>query len=168
MRSTPSPWTMRRTVNIAPMPPPRRAITVPLKTCTRSFWPSRMRTWTSTWSPTWNSGTSFLRAASSTRALSRFFMAVTFLFHRLRWLVQALPSAAGLGLFASPAGDGRVIAAKQDLRDFHAAENARPSVLRILQAAWLAVGLLAGAGRVAQDAGHQPNHGINHHHGRHF
>ena len=37
VRSTPSPCTMRRTVNIARMPSPRLLITTPPKTCTRSF-----------------------------------------------------------------------------------------------------------------------------------
>ena len=60
-RSTPSPCTMRRTVNISRLPEPLRAITTPLKIWMRSFSPSRIRVCTSTVSPMANSGTSVLR-----------------------------------------------------------------------------------------------------------
>src|SRR5262245_41209671 len=65
---------MRRTVNISRTPSPRRAMAVPLYTWMRSFWPSRMRWWTSTVSPTWKSGRS-VRFSPSTRAMYLFRMA---------------------------------------------------------------------------------------------
>ena len=61
LRSTPSPATIRRTVNISRAPLPLRAITVPLKIWVRSLSPSRILVCTSTVSPISNWGTSALR-----------------------------------------------------------------------------------------------------------
>src|SRR2546421_1792988 len=108
-----------------------------------------MRTWTSTLSPISKRGMSFLAAAPSTRAINRFFMVITFL---LRGARRA--PAAGQGLFVPPAGDGLVIAAEQDLRDGHAAEDAGAGVLRVLQPAGVVVRFLRQALGVAEHARH--------------
>jgi len=66
MRSTPSPATMRRTVNISLRPWPLRAMTVPVKTWMRSLSPSTILQWTSTISPMRKKGTFFFRHLLST------------------------------------------------------------------------------------------------------
>src|SRR5262245_17800426 len=168
MRSTPSPCTMRRTVKVARMPSPRWAITRPEKICTRSFSPSRMRWCTSTWSPISNADRSVFSCVSSTRAMNLFFM-VPFLLGRGPLGSEARRrAAAGLGLFAAPAGDGLVVAAEQHLRHLHAAEDARPRVLRVLQPPRLGVRLLRQAGGVAQHARHVADDGVDHLHRRHL
>ena len=55
MRSTPSPITIRRTVNVSARPVPRRRITRPVKSWMRSLSPSGILVATSTVSPTWKS-----------------------------------------------------------------------------------------------------------------
>ena len=77
-RSTPSPCTMRRTVNVSRLPVPARAITTPVKIWMRSFSPSRMRQCTSTVSPISKCGTSSFRLDFSTR-------------FRICWLIGSLP-----------------------------------------------------------------------------
>src|SRR4051794_27817494 len=75
----------------------------------------------------------------STRATNLFFM-VGFLSCRV---VPGL--AARLGLLAAPPGDGRVVAAEQDVGHRHAAEFAGAGVLRVFQPPGLAVRLLGDA-----------------------
>ena len=145
------------------MPEPRRAITTPVNTWTRSFCPSRMRWWTSTWSPIWNCGTSFRAAASSTNMISLFFIVAS-----LPPLGTVAGPAAGLGLLLPPAGHRLVVAADQHVGHGHAAEDPRPGVLRVLQPARVAVGLLPHAVRVPQDAGHVADDRIDKDHGGHF
>src|SRR5205085_870497 len=77
----------------------------------------------------------------STRSINRFCIVRFLSLQRLVWLARAW-SAAGQGLFVSPASDGRMVAAQQDLGHLHAAEDTRPGVLRILQSARLVVRLL--------------------------
>src|SRR5436309_8306765 len=132
---------MRRTVNVSRIPSPRRAITTPLKTWVRSLVPSRMRWWTSTVSPISKPGTSFFAAAVSTRAISRFFMALTFLLVSVLTR-QARTPGPRQGLFRPPAGHLPVVAAQEHLGHLHAAEDARPGVLRVLQPAGVVVRLL--------------------------
>src|SRR5262245_20979774 len=69
VRSTPTPKLTLRTVNVAPAPEPRRAITTPSKTWTRSRLPSTTRTCTLTVSPGANSGTSSLIWVFSTTSV---------------------------------------------------------------------------------------------------
>ena len=58
-RSTPSPWLMRRTVNMSWIPAPLRAMTIPANIWTRSLSPSRTFVCTRTPSPTLKGGRSF-------------------------------------------------------------------------------------------------------------
>src|SRR5581483_2373469 len=184
MRSTPSPCTMRRTVNVERPPSPRIEITTPVYTCTRSFCPSRMRRWTSTVSPIWKSSrwrvssfstslpclsfsfTLYLTIDSicwpSTRATNLFVM-VGLLSYRI-----APGRAAGQRLLAAPFGDGRVVAAEQDVGHRHAAELAGARVLRVLQPPGLAVRFLDDAFRVAEHTGHISDYSIDHDHRRHL
>jgi hypothetical protein len=83
-RSTPSPATIRRTVNISRLPEPLRAMTTPLKIWIRSFSPSRIRVCTSTVSPIANVATSGLRLEASTWA-------------RIFWLMAGSLSLEGDG-----------------------------------------------------------------------
>src|SRR5437762_4446054 len=122
-----------------------------------------MRWWTSTWSPMRKSGMSFLMPASSTYAISLFFMVlVLFSVRSCRHRLGHAP-AANFGLFVSPAGYRLVIAAHQNLGHGHAAKEARPCVLRIFQPARYAMRLLVGTGCIAQDAGHKPYHAVDQH-----
>src|SRR5216684_3365040 len=70
VRSTPTPYEMRRTVNEARPPSPRRRITMPSKTCNRSFSPSTTLTCTRTVSPGANPARSFLSCAASTSRIA--------------------------------------------------------------------------------------------------
>src|SRR5262245_7278919 len=168
VRSTPSPCTMRRTVNISRMPSPRLLMTTPAKICTRSFSPSRMRWCTSTWSPMSNSATSFLSPGSSTRAISLFFMTFSFVLLTGFSLILFGPAAAGFGLLPPPFGDFRVIAAQQNLGHRHAAKFARPRILGILYATRLAMRFVLDALLVAEHAGHVADDGVDDDHGGHF
>src|SRR5262245_22371065 len=164
---------MRRTVKLSRMPSPRRAITTPEKTWMRSFCPSRMRWWTSTVSPISNFGIAGLRDVPSTRLISLFFMtfALFHLFHFVCFSLFAGPGAlagAMFGHLASPAGHRRVIAAQKDVGHLHAAKDARPRVLRVLQPPRLAMGLLRHAVRVAEHAGDVPPDRVDDHHRRHL
>src|SRR5262245_60268772 len=66
VRSTPTPYEIRRTVNDAPAPPPRFLITTPSNACRRSFSPSTTFTDTRTVSPGSNPPRSRLSSAAST------------------------------------------------------------------------------------------------------
>src|SRR5262249_37806571 len=102
-----------------------------------------MRTWTSTVSPTSNLGRSS-RWPPSTRAMYLFFMT--------RFRPGRAPEA---GLLPPPICDRPVVAAQEHVRDGHAAENARPRILRVLQPTGpVAVRLLDDAGRISKDARH--------------
>src|SRR5207248_8238468 len=83
--------------------------------------------------------------------------------------VSASGPAAVFGLLASPTGDRTVVAAEQDVGHRHAAELARPGVLRVLEAAGgVAVRFLDQALLVAEHAGHVPYDRVDNHHRRHF
>src|SRR5882672_1058396 len=71
MRSTPTPAEIFRTVKVALMPAPRRAMHTPSNACRRSLSPSRTRTITRTVSPGSNAGRS-VRSPSRSTALNRF------------------------------------------------------------------------------------------------
>jgi len=76
--------------------------------------------------------------------------------------------AARLGLLAAPPGDGRVVAAEQDVGHGHAAEFAGARVLRVFQPPGLAVRFLGDALGVAEHAGHVSDYSIDHDHRRHL
>src|SRR5947209_4021692 len=134
----------------------------------RSFWPSRMRWWTSTVSPTRKSGRSFLNPASSASMISRFFMvAFLFLLDVDSRGARAAP-ATGLRLLLAPAGHRLVVPADQYIGHRHAAEDSRSGVVRVLQPPGIAMGFLGHARCVAKHAGHVADHRVDHHHGGHF
>ena len=146
MRSTPSPCTMRRTVNISRMPSPRAGddhAAEDLDALLLAFQDALVD----------------VHRVADLELGHVFFEAgllhqghQSILHGRLlpscrcrrRWFVGSRRLRASR-LFAPPAGDGLVIAAQQDLRHRHAAEHARPGVLRILQPARLAVRFLRHA-----------------------
>ena len=150
MRSTPSLFTMRRTVKVSLIPRPFCMITVPEKTWMRSLSPSTMRVCTSTVSPTSNCGTSCLevglldvfddfvghgtlRSAGKYQSLiSNFIFGLFVLQVRLPQVRPALLRSF-LSLLQPPLGDRRVVAAEQDVRDAHPAKLPRAGVLRILE-----------------------------------
>src|SRR5438046_2612614 len=129
-----------------------------------------MRWWTSMVSPISNFGRSS-RSPPSTSVRYLFFMA-----HVLSGLF-----ARGIGprgwagptpmfrLLAPPLGNRPVVAAEQDVRHRHAAELARPGVLRVLQPAGVvAVRLLDHTLGVTEDARHVADDRVDDHHRRHL
>src|SRR6266550_1750737 len=104
--------------------------------------PSTIRWCTSTWSPIWIFGRSFFRSVASTCANSLCFMFV-FLPNLASVLSPAGDApAAGLRLFAAPAGHRLMITAEEHLGNRQAAKLTRPRVLGILQPARVAVRLV--------------------------
>src|SRR5262249_54993429 len=86
-------------------------------------------------------------------------------------VLSAGPGALGGALFghpASPGGPRGVFAAQRDVGPPHAAKDARPCVLRVLQPPRLAMGLLRHAVRVAEYAGDVADDRVNDHHRRHL
>src|SRR5258706_3532708 len=158
VRSTPTPYEMRRTVNDARPPSPRRRITMPSKSCVRSFSPSMTLTYTRTVSPGMNPARSFLICAASTNPI-RSMTAVPFsccllfleLLRRLaaleplhqlpllgrqarrRQQVRALAPREPDGLHPTPARDARVIAREQHCRHADVPILLASRVLRRLQ-----------------------------------
>src|SRR5262245_9021782 len=96
------------------------------------------------------------------------------LFHLFHFVCFSLFAGLGalagamFGHLASPAGHCRVIAAQKDVGHLHAAKDARPRVLRVLQPPRLAMGLLRHAVRVAEHAGDVPHDRVDDHHRRHL
>ncbi len=67
-----------------------------------------------------------------------------------------------------PLRDRRVVPAQQYLGHFQAAEHPRSGVLRVFEPAVLAVRLVGRTQLVAEHAGDEADHGVDHDHRRHF
>ena len=158
------------------MPRPRLAMTSPWKIWTRSLSPSLIRTWTLTVSPT----------AKGVEVL----LHVLVFDHLHQVHVCSFPcearsrswrSSVGQGLrveevgpplarllqrlAAPPFVDLLVVPREQDLGDRHPPEFAGPGVVGIIQPP-LDERVVADRGFLADDAGDEPRHGVDHDHGR--
>src|SRR3990172_3335192 len=161
VRSTPTPYEMRRTVKDARTLSPRFRMTMPSKSCVRSFSPSTTLTCTRTVSPGPNPPRSFLNCAASTsRIASMTFVPLSLAFltrgrldllrrlaalepvHELPLLgrepgalerPRARPPRPPQRLHAAPARDARVVAGQEHRRNARAPELLGPRVLPRLQ-----------------------------------
>src|SRR5579883_1602751 len=165
-RSTPSPCTMRRTMNISRDPLPDRPMTTPLKTWIRSLSPSRIRTWTSTVSPMSNLGVDDFMVDCSTTLISWFCIVPSFPNGSSQPGMPGSPLSAAVG--PAPSCDRGVVAAEQDLRDRPAAVDARPGVLRILESSVRPKGLVDGALGIPKHSGDQPHDRVEDNHRGHL
>src|SRR3954451_19679379 len=190
MRSTPSLFTIRRTVNVSFIPRPFFMITVPVKTWMRSLSPSTIRVCTSTVSPTSNCGTSLripkfvstcwrswlIMAAHSrvlthapaafarSRGASRLLLLRLLVKVRLPQVRPALLRSQ-FPLLEAPPGDRAVVAAEQHVRHAHPAKLARARVLRILEQA-IRKTLVGRSVLCSQCSGQQADDRIDHDHRR--
>src|SRR5438874_5518700 len=145
---------MRRTVNEARAPSPRLRMTVPSKTCVRSFSPSITFTCTRTWSPGSKPSRSFLSCDASTmriasmtvvplcaRGRRRCFAALESFDQppllirqaRLREELGTAPPRQPQSLLPPPARHARVVAGQQHFGYARATELLRARVLRRLE-----------------------------------
>src|ERR1700675_1626221 len=184
VRSTPTPYEIRRTVNEARAPSPCLRMTTPSKACIRSFSPSIIFTCTRTVSPGSNPPRSFLSCPASTKRIASMtsspflspplrlrrsrpavesFYHLLFLIRQLRLFERVRPRAARppQGLRAAPPRDPRVIAGQQHRGHVGAAELLGPRVLRRFQQA-VREGLSLGGALAPQHAGDDPNDGVGH------
>src|SRR5664280_880790 len=99
VRSTPTPLAIRRTVIERVMPPPRRRMTVPSKTWTRSRFPSTTRADTLTVSPELSSG-------RSVRIWSWTISSSTFTIDPYSWRERSVGCAEGVSGKAARATEG--------------------------------------------------------------
>src|SRR5688500_11688656 len=157
VRSTPTPYEMRRTVNEARRPSPRLRMTVPSNTWVRSFSPSMTLTCTRTRSPGSKPWRSFLICPASTSRIASMLLVpfclcgrvhrwrrlpalepldpLPLLARQLRAPQQVRPRTPRLPqrLPAAPALHTRVIARQQDRGHPRASKLLGPRVLRRLQ-----------------------------------
>src|SRR5712691_9629431 len=145
---------MRRTVNDARMPSPRRRMTTPSNACVRSFSPSTTLTCTRTVSPGANALRSFLICPASTNRIASMTVVPSLAAPLLRLLtafesfqqlaiirrqlgvrqqIGARPPRQPQRLAPAPTRDARVIAGQQHRRHPRAKELFRARVLRRLQ-----------------------------------
>src|SRR5437870_3761856 len=110
MRSTPTPAEILRTVKVALIPAPRRAMHTPSNACSRSLSPSRTRTITRTVSPGSKAGRLVFKPSRSI-ALSRSIPSSSFLKSRPK--IGPPLARQPLGRRRAPRRDLRVIAAQQ-------------------------------------------------------
>src|SRR5208282_5699988 len=138
-----------------------------------------MRTWTSTVSPMSNFGTDGFMLLSSTTLNKRFCIVLsfpgtvgfpaTFEDFRSRWFGQTgVSGGQGSPLLPAPAGDGGMVAACKHIGDLPAPEHPGTRVLRVFEATLGPERFIDSASRISQDAGHQPDNGVDHDHGRDF
>src|SRR3990172_6929005 len=156
VRSTPTPYEMRRTVKDARTLSPRFRMTMLSKSCVRSFSPSTTLTCTRTVSPWPNPPRSFLNCAASTSRIA----SITFLPLSFPFLTP--PPRPPRRLPAAPARDARVVAGQEHRRNARAPELFGPRVLRRLEQ--------PRRERLAPDralgpehAGQQARHRVRHH-----
>src|SRR4029453_5722217 len=182
VRSTPTPYEMRRTVKDARPPSPRLRMTTPSKSCVRSFSPSTTRTCTRTGSPgvkPWRPFLSFPASTTRTASMPFVLQIVGGLppfesFHQrplgrrepgLREEVRPLPPRHPERLAPAPSRDPRVIAGQQHRRHTRPHELLGPRVLRRLEEPArerLARGCLLASQRPRQEPGYR----IGDHQGR--
>src|SRR5687767_14608622 len=186
VRSTPTPYEMRRTVNEARRPSPRLRMTVPSNTWVRSFSPSMTLTCTRTRSPGSKPWRSFLSCPASTSRIASMILVpfslrgriqcwrrlpafepldpLPLLARQLRALEQVRPRPPCLPqrLPPAPALDARMIPRQRHRRHPRAAEVFGPRVLRRLQQP-ARERLALGGALGPQHARQQPRHGVRHH-----
>src|SRR5919106_5743382 len=150
VRSTPTPYEIRRTVNEARPPSPRLRITTPSNTCVRSFSPSTTRTCTRTVSPGAKPWRSFLSCPASTNRMASMTVVLQivgglppFESFDQRPLVRREPGASEevrpppprqpQRLTPAPPRDARVIPRQEHRGHARAHELLRPRVLRRLE-----------------------------------
>src|SRR5207245_10894361 len=137
LRSTPTPWAIRRTVKASFVPLPRHPMTMPSKIWIRSRVPSTTLACTLTVSPGIKVGT-FLRwdsASSRLMTLDTAYKDITPDPELPPVVEQVRAAAAGpfRGLGSAPALDLRVVARAQDLGNRMPFERGRSGVVRILE-----------------------------------
>src|SRR2546425_4658121 len=171
MRSTPTPAEIFRTVKVALMPAPRRAIHTPSNACSRSLSPSRTRTMTRTVSPGSNAGRS-VRNPSRSTALNRsiacslspsvrpWVASCALFFQPLRPQIGPPLARDALDFRRAPLRNLVVIAAQQYRRDIQSAIAERPGVARRRQHS-VVVRVRRGRLVVAQGPREQPHHGVD-------
>src|SRR5881392_2167642 len=177
---------MRRTVNDARAPSPRRRMTMPSKSCVRSFSPSTTLTSTRTVSPGPNPSRSFLICPASTKRIASMTSSLSLgcggvdLLRRLPTLesfdepplvgcqirvlqeVRPGPPRDPERLHPPPPRDPRVIPGAEHRRDAGATELLGPCVLRRLeQAARERLALCRPLG--AEHPGEEPRDRVGHH-----
>src|SRR4029453_17960257 len=103
VRSTPTPYEMRRTVNDARPPSPRRRIPIPSKGVVRSFSPSMTFTCTRTVSPAVNPARSFLSCTASTSRIASMTAFPFVGYVSVRGVVELLRRLPALESFHQPA-----------------------------------------------------------------
>src|SRR5439155_7560804 len=158
IRSTPTPAEIFRTVKVALIPPPRRAMHTPSNACSRSLSPSRTRTITRTVSPG-SKAVRFVLSPSRSIARNRSIPSPSILVSGPQiWPPLARQS---LGFGRAPPRDLLVIAAQQYRRHIHSAIARRPRVAGRREEP-VVVRVCRGRLVVAERAGQQAHHRIEH------
>src|SRR5215208_2603517 len=150
VRSTPTPYEMRRTVKVARPPSPRLRMTMPSKSCVRSFSPSTTRTCTRTVSPGTKPWRSFLSCPASTSRIASMTVVLQIVgglpplesLQHLRLVgrqpgpreeVRPSPPREPQRLAPAPPRDPRVVARQQHRRHLRTAKLFGARVLRRLE-----------------------------------